>query len=72
MLFKDDNTESAEELRSSPVAPARRSENALKHLQEKIQTKRTVDKDPVHSFETLLKDLSTITANKIQLNRLRL
>ena len=62
MLFKDDDTEKAEELRSSPVAPAKRSESALK----KVQTKRTVDKDPVHSFETLLRDLSTITANQIQ------
>ena len=51
MLFKDDDTEKAEELRSSPVAPAKRSESALK----KVQTKRTVDKDPVHSFKNSLK-----------------
>jgi hypothetical protein len=34
MLFKDDDTEKAEELRSSPVVPAKRSESALEHLQD--------------------------------------
>ena len=62
MLFKDDDPEGAEAKRTSPVAPAERSASVL----AKIRTKRTVDNDPVHSFATLLKDLATVTANRVQ------
>ena len=62
VLFKDDDTQTAEAARTSPVAPARRSERAL----NKIHTKHTEDDEPVHSFATLLKDLATIAANKVQ------
>jgi transposase len=61
MLFTDD-AEAAEAARTSPVAPARRSEKALK----KIHTKRTADDQPVHSFTSLLADLATICLNKIE------
>jgi hypothetical protein len=62
MLFKDDDHQSAEERRTSPVAPALRSEKAL----DKMRTKRTEANEPVHSFATLLKDLATIAANRVQ------
>jgi hypothetical protein len=62
MLFKDDDPEAAEAARQSPVAPARRSERALK----KIHTKRTADGQPAHSFKSLLADLGTICLNKIK------
>ncbi len=64
MLFKDDDKQTAETARTSPVAPALRSDRAL----GKIHTKRTEDGDPVHSFASLLKDLATIVANRIQPN----
>jgi hypothetical protein len=62
MLFKDDDHEAAEAARTSPVAPALRSARALK----KTSTKRTEDHHPVHSFATLLGDLATIAANRVQ------
>jgi hypothetical protein len=62
MLFKDDDPEGAEAKRTSPVAPAKRSSRAI----AKTQTKRTANNDPVHSFATLLKDLATVTANRVQ------
>lgn len=62
MLFKDDDHDIAEAARTSPVAPAMRSEKAIK----KIHTKRTEHNQPVHCFATLLKDLATIAANRVQ------
>ena len=61
MLFRDDDKESAEAARTSPVAPAKRSAPALK----KAATKVTPEHLPVHSFATLLCDLATITSNRI-------
>jgi hypothetical protein len=62
MLFKDENLAQARADRASPVAPARRSGVALR----KIASKRTEDGLPVHSFESLLEDLATICANRIE------
>jgi hypothetical protein len=62
MLFKDDNPAAARAARPSPVAPARRSPSA----RAKDATKHTADGQPVHSLATLLTDLATITANRIQ------
>jgi hypothetical protein len=64
MLFRDDDKPAAQAARQSPVAPATRSPRALK----KAATKRTpgLDDLPVHSFETLLRDLATICLNQIQ------
>ncbi len=59
MLFKDDDHQGVEAQRTSPVAPALRSERALR----KVRTKRT---EPIHSFATLLEDLATIAANRVQ------
>jgi Transposase DDE domain len=57
LLFRD---EARPEL-DDPVAPAVRSDAAL----AKAHTQRLPDGTPVHSFGTLLKDLSTLTRNRI-------
>jgi hypothetical protein len=62
MLFKDDDREAAQGKRSSPVAPAERSDSAL----SKARKKHDQAGQPVHSFRTLLKDLSTVVVNRIQ------
>jgi hypothetical protein len=62
MLFKDDDPAAGKAARPSPVAPAQRSPAAL----AKAATKVTADRGPVHSLATLLEDLATITANRIQ------
>ena len=61
ILFDDDDKAAAEALRSSVVAKARRSPSAKR----KAQRKRTEDDLPVHSFQTLLKDLATLTKNHL-------
>jgi transposase len=61
VLFADDDPEDAEARRTSIVAPAQRSRKALR----KASTKRTQDGLPVHSFQTLLKDLATIVKNRV-------
>jgi transposase len=61
LLFSDEEPEAGESLRSSAVAPAQRSAQAL----EKIQTHTTRDGFPVHSFATLLQDLATLTRNQV-------
>jgi hypothetical protein len=62
MLFKDDDPAAGKAARPSPVAPAQRSPAAL----AKAATKATTDGGPVHSFATLLEDLATIAASRIQ------
>jgi transposase len=62
MLFDDDDRESANAARTSEVAPAQRSERALR----KARTKRTDEGEPVHSFQTLLSDLGTVTKNRVR------
>ena len=61
MLFDDPDTAAGEALRSSVVAPAKRSLQA----EQKARTKRTAEGTPVHSFHTLMQDLRTIALNKI-------
>jgi hypothetical protein len=61
ILFDDDDKPGGEALRESVVAPARRSRKA----ERKAATKRTEEGFPVHSFQSLLKDLGTITRNKV-------
>jgi len=62
MLFDDDDdAETAEQLRESPVAKAQRSPAAI----AKQTTGRTADGAPVHSFRTLLADLATIVRNTV-------
>ncbi len=60
ILFDDDQMALRE--CTSVVAPVERSDVAI----AEAQTKRTCDGFPVHSFQTLLTDLGTITNNRIQ------
>jgi transposase len=61
LLFIDEQPEIGQALRSSVVAPSLRSPSAM----EKIQSHRTTDGFPVHSFSTLLEDLATLTLNQV-------
>jgi len=61
MLYDDDDKAAAEALRASPVAKAQRSPAAL----AKSATGRAADGAPVHSFQSLLADLSTLTRNTV-------
>ena len=62
MLFDDDDPQAAEVARKSIVSPAQRSPTAKR----KDFLKRTEDGMPVHSFQTLLKDLATLTRNEVR------
>jgi transposase len=62
LLFDDEDKQQAQAARTSIVAPATRSSSAKR----KARTKLTADGLKVHSFQTLLADLATITKNKIQ------
>jgi transposase len=57
ILFEDDDKEAAERARRSIVAAAERSDSA----KAKVEEKRTADDFPVHSFQTLLTDLATLS-----------
>jgi hypothetical protein len=61
LLLTDDDKQTAQAARPSPVAPATRSPRAL----AKAATKQTPAAQPVHSFATLLADLGTICLNTI-------
>lgn len=61
MLFDDDDRPAAEAARESIVAPAQRSAKAI----AKAATQKTADGLPVHSFQTLLRDLATLTLNTV-------
>ncbi|MEE9255042.1 MAG: IS1634 family transposase, partial [Pseudomonadales bacterium] len=62
LLFDDTDPAGAAAERASIVAPAQPSPSARR----KAQSKRTAEGLPVHSFQTLLSDLATITKNCIQ------
>ena len=62
MLFDDEDRKSAAASRASVVAPAKVSPSAKR----KADTLRTPDDLSVHSFQTLLSDLATLTKNRIQ------
>ncbi len=62
LLFEDEDPAAGEALRSSIVAPAERSPSA----QRKASTLRTAEGLPAHSFTTLLKELATLTKNRVQ------
>jgi hypothetical protein len=61
MLYDDTDKQAAEALRASVVAKAERSPAAV----TKQTTGRTPDGLPVHSFQTLIADLATITRNTV-------
>ena len=65
LLFDDHDRAAAQAQRKSIVAPATRSPKAL----QKAHAKRTEDGLPVHSFQTLIADLATITKNTVVLNQ---
>jgi transposase len=62
MLFDDHDRPAGERRRRSIVAPAKRSPAA----EAKAADKRTDDGQPVHSFQTLLRDLATVVKNTVQ------
>jgi transposase len=62
LLFDDEDPEGGQARRPSIVAPAQRSASA----ERKAKTRRTPDDLPVHSFTTLLRDLATLTKNRVQ------
>src|ERR1051326_1888381 len=62
ILFDDDDPAAAEAARKSIVGPAERSPRA----KSKDTLKRTGDGMPVHSFQSLLKDLATLTRNEVR------
>jgi hypothetical protein len=62
LLFDDDDKAAGEARRASVVAPAQRSPRA----QRKTRTRRTDEGLPIHSFQTLLDDLATVTQNRIR------
>ena len=62
LLFDDHDKAAAEAQRASMVKPAMRSLAA----ERKALTKRTATGMPVHSFQSLLGDLATLTVNRIQ------
>jgi transposase len=61
MLFDDDDPTAAARERASIVAPAQPSPAALRKRASKV----TVDGGPVHSFQSLLRDLATCTLNEM-------
>ena len=63
LLFEDDDRPAAEARRNTPVEKARVSPGAKR----KADTKRTPDGLPVHSFETLLDDLSSVVLNIVRM-----
>lgn len=63
ILFDEEDREGAQAQRTSIVAPAQRSESA----QNKAVSKQTADGFPVHSFQTLLADLATLTRNRVRM-----
>ncbi len=63
LLFDDAQPATGEAMRKSVVAPAQRSPQA----EDKARRKKTDNGLPVHSFQTLLKDLQTIARNTVQM-----
>jgi len=62
ILFDDDDKPAGQARRTSVVTRARRSPRA----EQKAATKQTRDGQPVHSFQTLLADLATLTKNRVR------
>src|SRR5215831_2297907 len=62
LLFDDHDKAAAQARRESIVKPARRSAAA----ERKALTKQTAQGEPVHSFQSLLADLATLTINRVQ------
>jgi hypothetical protein len=63
LLFQDDDPAVATAGRTSVVQPAQRSKAALR----KVHQKQTPDGAPVQSFASLLRNLATLTKNRVKL-----
>jgi transposase len=63
LLFEDAQPAAGEAMRKSVVAPAQRSPQA----RDKARRKATDNGLPVHSFQTILKDLRTIARNTLRM-----
>ena len=63
LLFEEDDREGARRRRATPVAKAEPSAGARR----KAARRRTPDGFPVHSFRTLLDDLSSVVVNSVRL-----
>ena len=59
MLFDDEFIKDAQSAKPSAVAKAQRSD----HAKSKDATQRADDGLPLHSFQTLIQDLATLTYN---------
>jgi hypothetical protein len=66
LLFEDAQPAAGEAMRQSVVAPAQRSPQA----RDKARRKATDNGLPVHSFQTILKDLRTIARNMLRMQSL--
>jgi hypothetical protein len=64
MLFDDECKEEFKDLADSVTAPAKRSPRGEK----KVQKRRAEDGTPLHSFQTLLEDLATLSRNTVRVN----
>lgn len=64
LLFDDDDPEASRTQRADVVAPKEPSSSA----KAKARVKTTPADDPVHSFQTMLKDLGTLCRNTIKPN----
>ena len=64
LLFEDDDREAAKAGRTTPVESAKVSPSA----KQRADSKRTQDDFPVHSFRTLLDDLSSVGLNSVSLS----
>jgi hypothetical protein len=62
LLLTDHDPEGGKALRSSIVAPARRSRAGMR----KVRRQMTDEGDPARSLQTLLKDLATLTKNQMR------
>ena len=63
LLFEDHDPAAARAKQGSPVARAEVSDSA----ESKARSKRTPDGLPVHSMDTLMADLATLTLNRVSL-----
>ena len=67
LLFQDDDPVAGDARRASIVQPAQRSPAA----EAKARRKRTTDGTPVQSFRSLMRNLATLTKNKVEMAGVR-
>ncbi len=62
ILFEEDDLMGAQQLRTAVIEPTKPSHSA----RQKAVSKQTAQGEPVHSFQSLLSDLSTITRSTVK------